>query len=199
MDLRKSFFDAAASDWDQLLERDMQADRLKAMVDGFAIREGDAILDVGCGTGVLLPFLGKATGPLGTVVAMDFSMKMLQAAASHAFDARPSFFNAGVGAIPFKAGSFDSITCFSAFPHFPDKVRALSEMVRVLKADGALFIAHLHSIEEIAALHRGVGGSVHGDRLPDKETMTRLMWEAGLTDIGIEDEPGRFLARGRKR
>jgi len=198
MDPRKSFFDDAASDWDVLLARDMRADKLRDVVGRFAIRGGDSILDVGTGTGVLLPFLGKAVGPTGTLVAIDFSLKMLKTAASHAFDILPAFLNAGVGAIPFKANSFDRVTCFSAFPHFPDKVKALDEMVRVLKTKGALFIAHLHSIEEIAELHRGVGGSVRGDRLPDRGAMAHLMSEAGLTGVEIENEPGKFLALGRK-
>lgn len=198
MDERRSFFDSTASDWDRLIQADLRGDKLARMVDGFGIHEREAILDVGTGTGILLPFLGKAAGREGTVVAIDFSFKMLEAAASHTFPIRPAFFNAGVGAIPFKSGSFDKVTCFSAFPHFPDKARALSEMVRVLKGQGALFIAHLHSIEEIAALHSGVGGSVRGDRLPDKESLAGLMSEAGLSDIVIENEPGRFLARGRK-
>ena len=103
-----------------------------------------------------------------------------------------------MAAIPFKQGSFDKVTCFSAFPHFPDKAKALSEMVRVLKKGGALFIAHLHSIEEINQLHHAVGGAVMRDRLPDRETMGRLMRDAGLSKIEMENEPGRFLALGRK-
>jgi ubiquinone/menaquinone biosynthesis C-methylase UbiE len=198
MDERKSFFDSAASTWDQLLKSDLRAGKLVEMVEGFGIREGDMILDVGTGTGVLLPLLGKATGPQGMLVAIDYSFNMLEAAASHSFEIRPAFFNAGVGAIPFRHDSFDKVTCFSAFPHFPDKKRALAEMVRVLKVHGWLFIAHLHSIEEIARLHHDVGGSVHRDRLPDRETMARLMADAGLAEIDIENEPGRFVARGRK-
>jgi ubiquinone/menaquinone biosynthesis C-methylase UbiE len=132
------------------------------------------------------------------LVAIDFSLPMLLAAARHDFEVRPAFFNAGVAAIPFRQGSFDKVTCFSAFPHFPDKKKALAEMVRVLKKDGSLFIAHLHSIEEIAKLHRDVGGSVHHDHLPDSGMMTMLMNEAGLSGVRIENEPGKFLAQGRK-
>jgi hypothetical protein len=36
------------------------------------------------------------------------------------------------------------------------------------------------------------------DRLPDREAMGRLMRDAGLSKIEIENEPGRFLALGRK-
>jgi ubiquinone/menaquinone biosynthesis C-methylase UbiE len=123
---------------------------------------------------------------------------MLLTANSHDFEIRPAFFNAGVAAIPFRQGSFDKVNCFSAFPHFPDKAKALSEMVRVLKKGGALFIAHLHSIEEINQLHHAVGGPVMRDRLPDREAMGCLMRDAGLSKIEIENEPGRFLALGRK-
>ena len=198
MDERRSFFDSSASSWDQLLENALSAEKLGKMVAQFRIVEGDAILDVGTGTGVLLPLLGKATGPGGALVAIDFSLPMLLAATRHDFEIRPAFFNAGVAAIPFKQGSFDKVTCFSAFPHFPDKAKALSEMVRVLKKGGALFIAHLHSIEEINQLHHAVGGPVMRDRLPDREAMGRLIRDAGLSKIEIENEPGRFLALGRK-
>jgi ubiquinone/menaquinone biosynthesis C-methylase UbiE len=198
MDERRLFFDSTASSWDQLPERDLRAKKIAELVEGFGIREGDTVLDVGTGTGVLLPLLGKATGARGRLVAIDFSFNMLKTAASHDYNIQPSFLNAGVAAIPFRRASFDKVTCFSAFPHFPDKVKALAEMVRVLRKKHTLIIAHLHSIEEIAELHQGVGGSVRTDRLPDRETMTRLMFEAGLTEIVIENEPGRFLARGRK-
>ena len=66
--------------------------------------------------------------------------------------------HAGIEAIPFRADQFDRVTCFSAFPHFPNKGRALLEMVRVLKRGAKLFIAHLHSVEEINQLHQEMGG-----------------------------------------
>jgi SAM-dependent methyltransferase len=198
MDERKAFFESSASTWDRLDGRNRADEMAPEIVRDFAIQPGDAVLDVGTGTGVLLPLLGKAAGTQGTVVAIDFAFGMLVAAASRGFDVRPSFFNAAVSAIPFKHDSFDKVTCFSAFPHFPDKAKALAEMARVLKTDGTLFIAHIHSIEEIAALHDHVGGSVRRDHLPGREAMAHLMGDAGFSDIEIHNEPGRFLARGRK-
>ncbi len=198
MDERRSFFESAASGWDELLDRDLNKKKLAEMVSLFGVCKGDAILDVGTGTGVLLPLIGHASGPEGTVVAIDFSFNMLVAASSHHYSVRPAFLNAGVGAIPFRQGSFDKVSCFNAFPHFPDKKKALTEMVRVLKQGGSLFIAHLNSVEEIAQLHHDVGGSVRGDHLPDRETMGLLMAEAGLQDMDVQNKPGWFLARGKK-
>ncbi len=198
MDDRKRFFDVNAPAWDNKFAQDVSPERLEQVIGWFMVNSNDAVLDVGTGTGVLLPLLGRAVGPRGMLAAMDFSFNMLKMALSRMYDLPPSLINAGVGAIPFRNGSFDGVTCFSAFPHFPDKQRALAEMVRVLKPSGTVSIAHLHSIEEIAQLHMTVGDAVKHDHLPDRETMLGLMENAGLSQIHIVNEPGKFLAQGRK-
>lgn len=198
MDGRKSFFNSHAADWDEMPARDGRMQKFAEVVEWFDIQEGESILDVGTGTGVLLPFLRDAAGYKGMVVAIDFSIKMLMQAMNRPLEGRVILINAGAGAIPFKSEQFDKVICFSAFPHFPDKRRALVEMVRVLRRGGTVWIAHLQSIEELASLHGKVGGPVHSDRLPDCAMMEQLMSNAGLTDIQIINEPGRYLARGRK-
>jgi ubiquinone/menaquinone biosynthesis C-methylase UbiE len=164
----------------------------------FGVKRGDFVLDVGTGTGVLLPYLEEAVGTQGKVAAMDFSLNMLKQAKMREFLGDKTLINAGVTAIPFQSGRFDRVTCFSAFPHFPDKRRALDEMVRVLKKDGHLFIAHLHSVEEINHRHKAAGGVVTWDRLPDPESLRAIMQNSGLYEISIISQPGRFLAEGRK-
>jgi len=198
MDDRKQFFDSSASVWDEKFTANNRPERMARVAEWFGVREGEAVLDVGTGTGVLLPFLGKAVGEKGKVVAMDFALNMLKAALCRDYAVIPEFVNAGVGAIPFRRESFDKVTCFSAFPHFPDKERALSEMARVLRKGGVVLIAHLHSIEEIAELHGNVGEAVRKDHLPGREAMVRLMEAAGLSGIDIINEPGKFLAQGQK-
>ena len=198
VDRRKLFFDSTASDWDKMYAGSDRAEKIARVAGWFGADKGENVLDVGCGTGALLPYLGEAVGEKGRVVGMDFAFNMLKAALGRACEARPVLINAGVGAIPFRREAFDKVTCFSAFPHFPDKKRALGEMVRVLKKGGAVFIAHLHSIEEIAELHGNVGEEVRKDHLPDCRTMVSLMEAAGLSGIDIVNEPGKFLAQGQK-
>jgi ubiquinone/menaquinone biosynthesis C-methylase UbiE len=193
---RKDFFDRHASSWDELFSD--RAEKISEVVSWFRLRPGDSVLDVGTGTGVLLPAMREAVGGTGVLVAMDFSWNMLQKARERPCPGGRILLNAGVGAIPIPSGRFDRVTCFSAFPHFPDKKRALAEMARVLKGGGRLFIAHLHSAEEINRLHRHIGDAVVGDSLPGPEEMTSLLTGCGLSEVHVANEPGKFLAHGKK-
>ncbi len=198
MDGRKAFFDHHAASWDERLRLSEQASRLRELAAAFELSPGDRVLDVGTGTGVLIPFLREAIGARGRLLAMDFSLKMLEQARKRRNGTRAAFVNAGVGMIPFRAGQFDRVTCFAAFPHFPDKNRALSEMVRVLDHNGLLVIAHLKSAEEINHYHTHVGGAVAHDHLPHSDALRDLMAAAGLERVAIVNEPGRFVAKGWK-
>ena len=198
MENRKDFFNRHASAWDKELQYEGKTWQLLEVVKWFELSEGDSVLDVGTGTGVLLPYMKEAIGPKGNLVAMDFSFKMLEQARLRQYMEEKVLINASVAAIPFHSDQFDRVTCFSAFPHFPDKTRALSEMVRILRSGGKLFIAHLHSVEEINQLHKEIGGPVVHDFLPPLERIKGLMKDARLFEISIINQPGKFLAQGQK-
>ncbi len=188
---RKDFFEGHATTWDKELHYENRSHQLIEVVKWFEL------LDIGTGTGILLPLMKEAIGFEGNLMAMDFSFQMLRQAKARQIK-EVVLTNASVSAIPFQSNQFDRVTCFSAFPHFPDKSQALLEMVRVLRNGGKLFIAHLHSVEEIHQLHEGIGGPVAHDSLPPPNQMEGLMKEAGLSEISIINQPGKFLAQGRK-
>jgi len=194
---RKDFFDQHAPAWDEHHHLAAEAE-LGGIVKSFGLSEGDSVLDVGTGTGVLLPFIQKGIGPEGRVVAMDFAFQMLKEAKRRTVPQHKILVNASVEAIPFRSNVFDQISCFSSFPHFPNKGRALLEMVRVLKPGGYLSIAHLKSTEELRQLHHQVGGAVAHDGLPSPEVLRDMMSRCELTGVTIINQPGKFLARGQK-
>jgi ubiquinone/menaquinone biosynthesis C-methylase UbiE len=198
MENRKTFFDRHAANWDEDLRYGEKGAQLAEMVSMFQLADGMSVLDVGTGTGVLLPFLAEAIGSKGRVLAMDFSFKMLEKAKLRPTPATSYLLNASVEAIPLPSGYFDCVTCFAAFPHFPDKLKALSEMVRVLKNGGYILIAHLHSAEELNRFHQGVGGAVGHDHLPHPERLRGSMQLSGLKEISIMNQHGKFLAKGQK-
>ncbi|MCX8023198.1 MAG: class I SAM-dependent methyltransferase [Syntrophorhabdaceae bacterium] len=198
MDERRRFFEESATGWDDDHTRHISPERLREIVSLFSINDGDYILDVGCGTGILLPYLFEVKGK-GRLAAIDFSFNMIKVARMRLAYMGISFVNGSVSAIPFQDRVFDKVVCFSAFPHFPDKKRACDEMARVLKQGSRLYIAHIHSSYEIENLHRGIGGAVKEDRLPDPKAMEELLQKSGFIHISIIDEPGKYIAQGIKR
>lgn len=198
MEKKKDFFDRHALSWDEDLGYEEKTGQIEEVIEWFGLAKDDSVLDVGTGTGILLPFLRKAVGPRGKLIAIDFSFKMLEKAKMREFPGNKILISASVESIPFQSDQFDRIVCFSAFPHFPNKARALLEMVRVLKSRGRLLIAHLHSIEEINQFHQQVGGAVAHDLLPHPERIRDLMNKAGFCDVSIINQPGKFLAQGEK-
>jgi ubiquinone/menaquinone biosynthesis C-methylase UbiE len=198
MESLKDYFDRHASSWDEMLKYKERTSELSALVSWFGLAEGDWVLDVGTGTGILLPWISRAIGPRGMLIGFDFSFKMLEMAKLREYLGEKILLTATAESMPLRSDLFDRIICFSAFPHFPNKAKAFVEMVRVLKSGGSLFIAHLKSVEELNQFHRHLGGPVAHDLLPHPERIRSLMTESGLWDISIINQPGKFLAQGQK-
>jgi len=198
MERLKDYFDRHASSWDEMLKYEEKTSQLSEAVKWFELTKGDSVLDVGTGTGILLPLIRDAIGPKGVLIGFDFSIRMLEKAVHRKCSGEKILVNASVESLPFQPDLFDRIICFSALPHFPNKLKTLLEMARVLKSGGNLYIAHLKSVEELNEFHQHIGGPVAHDLLPHPERVRSLMLDAGLFEIKIINQPGKFLAQGRK-
>jgi ubiquinone/menaquinone biosynthesis C-methylase UbiE len=104
------------------------------------VHEGDAILDVGCGTGSLAIAAKRRVGSTGRVCAIDASAEMLARAESKARKAGETveFKQAAVQALPFPDGHFDCVFATVMLHHLSRKARAecAAEVLRVLKPGG---------------------------------------------------------------
>ena len=82
------------------------------------------VLDVGCGGKPCKDSLVSATGYVGLDLVAAGAPECLGSACE----------------IPFKDGSFDSVLCTEVLEHLPDPDKAISEIKRVLRKDGYLYV-----------------------------------------------------------
>lgn len=190
----RDYFNGLAPEWDGLMQDDPS---LGTLIDRFGISPGQYILDIGSGTGRLIPYLHERTGGTGLVVAQDIADRML-AEGNRKFGNAAAWLCSDVHALPLPGELFDSVICYSAFPHFNDKPRALAEMGRVLKPDGRILILHSDCSETLNAFHAQIAGPVKTDRLPAAERMATVLKEAGFLPLVLEERAGLYWAEARK-
>lgn len=189
------FFDKLASNWDDMAKIDWQ--KLNYIVERFELKANQSILDIGTGTGVLIPQLREKIGMNGQLAVVDISGEML-AAARKKFGSIADFFQANVISLPSEANRFDQVICYSAFPHFPDKEAALEEMARVVKAGGHITIAHASGRSKLNNFHRSLNNFVSSDLLPDDEELINIGQKIGLTAWFCENNEEYYIIKLKK-
>jgi len=192
----RAHFNQRAAIWDETAS-EKDTTKLKQMARRLNIKPGSTVLDVGTGTGVFIPFLLSKIGKNGQIVALDFAEEMLRKAQAKGFNGNIDYLHADVTNIPLGEEIFDIVICYSSFPHFQNKPRALAEMNRVIKTGGKLFICHTSSQTTINQIHRQVP-AMENDTIPDEDEMQIMLSMAGFTDIMIEDSSESYLASARK-
>jgi ubiquinone/menaquinone biosynthesis C-methylase UbiE len=196
---RKTYFSKAADSWDKRFHTPKLSSFLGKLVLQFGLEQGQNILDVGTGTGVLIPYLIRAVGLEGSVTAVDYSEKMIQVCKKkHLHLKNVSIKLGNIEETAFPTESFDTVICFGVFPHLENKKKALRNINRILKPDGKLIIAHALSSEELKTHHNNSSSTVMHDMLPEETKMKKLLEKTGFTRINIKDEPGCYLCIAHK-
>ena len=164
MKSHKKYFDDIAYKWNEMPKDE---DRLISLVDRFDIDLEDSILDLGTGTGLLLPYYSKKVKNNSQIKALDISVNMLKKAVSKN-DAPDSGFICGdVCRLPFINGCFSKVICFAVFPHLLNKQKGLSEIERITKPGGTIIIAHLMGSKKLNEFHSNLNEPVRSDVLPE--------------------------------
>lgn len=185
----QEFFTARAADWDSRFPDDGPA--YAAAVVELGLREGDRVLDAGCGTGRALPPLRAAVGAPGIVVGADLTWAMLEAAVRAGRDQEGLLLLADVGALPLVSGSFDAVFAAGLIAHLPHPSENLRELRRVVRPGGTL--ALFHPIGR-AALAARQGRQITPDDLRAEPNLRSLLSRSGWRMTSYVDEDARFLA-----
>ena len=108
------------------------------------IKEGDEVLDIGCGGGVDTLAAAIIVGSIGNVVGIDMVSEMLARAKENLRETlfhNVTLLEASAEDLPFRRNSFHVVISNGVFNLIVDKARALTEIFRVLKPNGRLMIA----------------------------------------------------------
>src|SRR5215210_3877545 len=119
------------------------------LVQRAALRPGERVLDVACGTGIVARLAAAQLGIDGAVVGLDLNTAMLAVARSLPPPAGVAitWTEASVLAMPFPEATFDVVLCQLGLQFFPDRPQALQEMHRVLVPGGRLALNVYSAIE----------------------------------------------------
>ena len=144
----KEYFNERASRWDSFGDDD--ANTIEYFLSLLDIQEGESVLDLGCGTGVLGKQLLET--PAKEILGVDVSDKMIEVAQQkYQGIARISYLCKDFYEL--RHEPFDHIICYNAFPHFLDVEGYVKQAYSLLKDGGTLLIAHNRGRAALDAHH----------------------------------------------
>ena len=173
------FFDRISESWDDdevLSTPDVVADLLERT----GLAESMRVLDLGTGTGVLVPHLRRIVGREGKIVAMDISKGMLEKAVGKYGHLEGVEFVLQDFEKDAPEGRFDLIYLYCVYPHLHCPEVTLRRLVADnLNERGRVVIAFPTTHDFVNRIHGE--RKAESDMLPSAPDLARRLADAGLT------------------
>lgn len=186
-----SFFDSLATDWDAH-ETISTPEKVSEMLSIIGVGKGWDILDLGTGTGVLLPELSRLCGEKGRVEAVDVSTGMLERAEAKF----GGLDNVRFRVLDFEketiAGRYDLIMLYCVYPHMHNPASTLRRLAAVnLKPSGRIVIAFPTDEKFINNIHKE--RKAESDILPPANVLSKYFSELGLKSSVLRYDPEHYI------
>ena len=168
-------------------------ERLQKIVDTAGIVKGDIVLDVGSGTGILIPSIQKYEP--GRIYACDLSEKMLQQLRQNYTGVETIV--ADIRDLPLPDESIDVVFINACYPNIADKAGAFSNIARMVRPAGRMSVSHplgktfIHSLRKTSPFPL--------DDFPEKSEATDLLAPYGFDIQTFIDEPELYILLAVKR
>jgi len=168
-------------------------ERLEKIVAAGRIARGETVLDVGTGTGILIPLIWKYA-PLH-IHACDLSEAMLEQLRKN--HPRVSAFLADVRDLTLPDASLDVVFINACYPNIVDKQGAFANIARMVKPAGRLVVSHPMGRAFIDNLKRSVSFPL--DDFPDRRAAGKILTAFGFDLLEFVDEAELYILVGEKQ
>lgn len=180
---QKKFFNETYKKWAESISEE-RLNLVKKIVALLGISEGDSVLDVACGTGILYWSLKDIH--LKNYLAVDISEKMLE-------ELNKVFPKAKTKCLDFDkkvslAEKFDYVIIFNSIPHFENMHTIFENAKKLLNTSGKFAIIHSRTREGIKKHHKKIGYNLGREPIPTDVILNELSREYSFDDVVIKNE-----------
>jgi ubiquinone/menaquinone biosynthesis C-methylase UbiE len=188
------FFDSRSSSWDKEMETDDY--KMNQILDAAQIKSGKSVLDIACGTGVMIDYYIKRN--VSDVTGVDISSKMIEIAENkfRKYD-NINFICCDAETYRFNQ-KYDSIMVFNAFPHFVNPKALIKNLVKAVKSGGTVTVAHDRGRKSLDNHHKSVHASKISNGLMSEDDLEKIFVMAGITDIYKKSTDDIYIVSGKK-
>lgn len=173
------------------------------LVEAATLREGERVLDVACGTGIVARLAAERVGERGRIAGLDINPGMLAVARRVTSpELAIAWYETNAEAIPLPDAGFDAVLCSMGLQFMTNKLDALREMLRMLAPGGRLALCVPGPTPKIFAVMAD-GLAKHVDpaiapflhavfSLHDARGMSALLERAGFRDVDVRTDTRRL-------
>lgn len=186
------YFDSVAAEWDS---REVMSvpKRIIGILDKMQIEPGMSVLDLGTGTGVLVPYILMRIGKRGRLRAVDASTAMLfQAERKYAHLTSYQIFEHRDVEVSPDTRQYDRIIMYCVYPHLENPEMCVERMVsRNLKIKGRLYIAFPANADYINQIHQR--NHMNNNYLPTPHELVKCFCRRGLKAQVVSDSLSEYI------
>ena len=196
--LKRAYFNDLASRWDEQPAAPDAPAKARKFLERVRCPGALRILDVGCGTGFLLPHLLDMFPSSTCIVELDLAERMLTESGRKFPDEQVLRVCGDARSLPFADECFDLVLGFGVLPHLGDAASAVPQLFRGVKPAGVIAVAHLMGSAELNAFHTTLGEPVARDVLLPADELGQIFRALNAVQITGEERPDWYFVRAEK-